>query len=165
QYSFCLAHAMAVTRVAWNQALLRVRCRAAFGLAVLTHRDGRFAPWVHVECAKRDGVCICPPCVNRSAASGWSQEVAALRPGLSCVRGLAKGTAVAVVAEREGNGPFAGHDDAKRVVGVPPSDLEALSSAGAFDFAGQARRPFRGGSWPGEAAAPGPAEREAEWAA
>src|SRR5262249_61785332 len=86
-YSFCKAHALSISAVAWRQCQLRVRCPAAFWLSVLNHHEGRFPTWVLVECAKRDGALILPPCANRSSCS-WTQEVAALRAGLSCVRGL-----------------------------------------------------------------------------
>src|SRR5262249_8203536 len=145
-YSFCKAHALSISAVAWRQCQLRVRCPAAFWLSVLNHHEGRFLTWVLVEGAKRDGALILPPCANRSPCS-WAQEVAALRAGLSCVRGLGEGAEVQLLEERERSGPFADFADAKRRLGIRPEDLGALSSAGAFDFAGKARQPCVG-PWP-----------------
>src|SRR5262249_22360063 len=63
-YSFCKAHALAVSSVAWKQLALRVRCPLAFWAACLNHHDGRFERWVYGEMAKRDGVTVLAPCIN-----------------------------------------------------------------------------------------------------
>ncbi len=40
--------------------------------------------------------------------------------------GVGPATAAAIVAEREGNGPFTGVDDLDRVPGIGPAKLDAL---------------------------------------
>jgi DNA polymerase III alpha subunit len=161
-YAFCKAHALAVARVGWRQLALRVRCPVSFWCATLNHHDGRFSPWLYVECAKRDGVVVLPPCINRSS-SAWTQEVSALRAGLDCVRGLSAGTVVALLEDRERSGPYQSFEDAKKRLSVPPSNLLALSVAGAFDFAGKARQPCGSASGPVAGAAVGHSDRRAEW--
>lgn len=160
-YAFCKSHALALANVAWNQCRLRVRCPVAFWCAALRHHDGRFGQWVLVECAKRDGVTILAPCANRSA-SDWTQEVTALRPGLSSVRGLAKGSLVMLLENRDGKGPYADLADAKKRLGIPPGDLETLSAAGCFDFAGKGRH-LLAGPWPVGTAVRFLGERRSEW--
>src|SRR5262249_25424699 len=141
---------------------LRVRCPVAFWTACLNFHEGRFPLWLYVELAKKDGVTVLPPDVNRSQ-SGWTQETFAVRAGLSCVRGLSGGAVVALLEDRERSGPYAGYDDCKRRLSVSPRDLLALSVARCFDFAGKGRQPCGGASWPVAGAVSGHADRRAEW--
>lgn len=140
KYHFCKAHAMAMARVVWGLASLRVRCPVGFWCAALNNHEGRFATWVYVECAKGDRVAVSPPCVNRSATT-WTQEVSTLRAGLNCVRGLDKTAASAVLEVRAKEGPYRSFDEAKRRLEnlVTPHSLAALVRSGAFDFAGKGR--------------------------
>src|SRR5262249_56165753 len=67
--------------------------------------------------------------------------------------------------EGGGCGPLADFADAKRRVGgLRPEDRAALSSAGAFDFAGKGRQPCVG-PWPVAAAVRLHDDRRSEWGA
>ena len=46
-------------------------------------------------------------------------------------------TMLQILEERARSGPFADFTDAKKRLSIPPRDLDALSAAGAFDFAGK----------------------------
>lgn len=181
-YTFCKAHALAVARVAWGLCLLRVSCPVAFWLACLNNHEGRFPAWAYVEAAKRDGVAVLAPCANRSAA-GWTQEVASLRAGLDCVRGLGAGAAAALLEDRQRAGPYASFDEATKRLAVAEHDLAALARAGCFDFAGRGRETLLAGGklagrgrprdarkgprpippWPLGGMEGVPADRRAEW--
>ena len=87
---------------------------------------------------------VLAPCANRSAA-GWTQEVASLRAGLDCVRGLGPGAAAALIEDRQRAGPYASFDEAMRRLAVAEHDLAALARAGCFDFAGRGRETLLAG--------------------
>ena len=64
----------------------------------------------------------------------------AVRLGLAGVKGIGQPTAERIVAERDANGPFRDLRDLVRRTGVTEVQLEALSTAGAFESLGISRR-------------------------
>ena len=93
-FGFCKAHAVTYGRLAWRTAWLKTHHPALFLAAFLASETGYYAPRVYVEEARRLGVRILPPDINRSAASfsaEWnSSGQAGLRIGLAQVKGLAQ---------------------------------------------------------------------------
>ncbi|QPE03917.1 error-prone DNA polymerase [Microbacterium schleiferi] len=79
----------------------------------------------------------------------------AVRLGLAGVKGVGQPTAERIVAEREAHGPFRDLRDLVRRTGVTEAQLEALSTAGAFECLGISRRE---GVWLAGAAAQDRAE-------
>ena len=79
----------------------------------------------------------------------------AVRLGLAGVKGVGQPTAVRIVAERDAHGPFRDLRDLVRRTGVTEVQLEALSTAGAFESLGISRRE---GVWLAGAAAQDRAE-------
>ncbi len=138
-YAFCRSHALSIASTAWEQARLKATCPAAFWCGVMNQHKGLYPAWAYVEEAKRAGLTVLPPCVNRSR-DVWTQEVSALRPPLSLIRALPAGAAQAVIEARAGGGPFTSFAEARRRLGeVTPDALAALARAGAFDFTGRGR--------------------------
>ncbi len=160
QYAFCRAHAAGYGVIAHRMAWMKARWPAAFAAAFLNNGAGMYPKWVHVEDAKRMGVAILPPCVNRSAAE-WTVECdeesarddtgrpgagvrgrargrGAIRVGLGEVRGLAARTIERALAARRER-PFAGIGDFRRRSSAPLREAEALLLAGAFAFTGRTR--------------------------
>jgi DNA polymerase-3 subunit alpha len=139
--------------VAWTTAWLKARQPLAFWTATLNHHGERnYSAWVHVEEAKRAGLLVLPPCVNRSRAD-WTQEVTALRAGLGSVRTLGGAALLAVIEERERSGPYGSLAEFRRRLQsqVMPQDLALLVRAGAFDAWGRGRevllREAEAGRW------------------
>lgn len=64
----------------------------------------------------------------------------AVRLGLAGVKGIGQPTAERIVAERDAHGPFRDLRDLVRRTGVTEVQLEALSTAGAFESLGISRR-------------------------
>ena len=79
----------------------------------------------------------------------------AVRLGLAGVKGVGQPTAERIVAERDAHGPFRDLRDLVRRTGVTEVQLEALSTAGAFESLGISRRE---GVWLAGAAAQDRAE-------
>lgn len=63
-----------------------------------------------------------------------------VRLGLASVKALGAEAAEAIVAEREGHGPFRSFDELARRVGITEEALRNLALVGAFDALGESRR-------------------------
>jgi hypothetical protein len=97
-----------------------------------------YAPGVLTGGAKRHGISVLPPDVNRSGVRCTVESDAAVRLGLSSVRGVAVVAAAALVAARRG-GPFRALFDFTGRTGLHRAGIENLSLAGAFDGFGLGR--------------------------
>jgi DNA polymerase-3 subunit alpha len=133
RYSFAKSHAVSTAVVAWQECQLRARCPLAFWAAALNNHQGAYPRRVHVEAAKRAGIAILSPCVNRSELT-WTQEVTGLRPGLRAIRSLDLDAAKAAVEERHRGNTYESLADFRKRVNVTPQDLALMIRAGAFDF-------------------------------
>ncbi|BDG60426.1 DNA polymerase III subunit alpha [Caldinitratiruptor microaerophilus] len=145
-YGFCEAHAAAFATTAYKTAYLVRHHPAEFFAAVLTNQPmGYYPPRVIVEEAKRRGVAVLPPDVNRSrwewTVEAWPESPAgAMRCGLGQVRGLSRAVADAVIREREAGGPYRSLADLCARTPAPRDELEALILAGALDSLNPNRR-------------------------
>jgi DNA polymerase III alpha subunit len=92
---------------------------------------------VHLEDARRRGVEIRGPCINRSA-EGFIAEGRAVRVGLGRVKGL-RAAAVNEILEGRAESPFKSLADLLARVSLAAPEAEALVLAGALDFAGAPR--------------------------
>jgi error-prone DNA polymerase len=121
---------------------------------------GFYAPQSLVDDARRHGVEVRRPDVNRSdaavtlestAATRWGSEPGepphawglggpAVRMGLSSVRTLGEDRAKAIEAERRAHGPYRDMSDLARRVGLSTAHLEALATVDAFADFGLTRR-------------------------
>ncbi|MCI0340782.1 MAG: PHP domain-containing protein [Planctomycetales bacterium] len=136
-YSFCKAHAAGYAQLAARCAWLKSRFPAEYHAAVMNHHGGMYDRRVHVEEARRQGVAILPPCVNRSG-TGFAPERGALRVGLDQVGGLSERAIRAILAERA-RGPFGSVHDLLSRVPLSRPEAEALALAGAYDSFGVTR--------------------------
>ncbi|MFT4110268.1 error-prone DNA polymerase [Propionicimonas sp.] len=74
------------------------------------------------------------------AASHRRDAGLAVRLGLAGVRGIGKGVATRIVAERDAHGVYASMEDLVRRTGLAQDQLEALAAAGALECLGLSRR-------------------------
>ncbi len=141
-FSFCKAHAVTYGRLAWRIARLKARRPAAVLAAILANETGYYGRRTYVEEAKRCGVAVLPPCVNRGGVAFQAERLPggrpAIRTGLGDVRSVPDELAAAIVREREEHGPyFAVEDLVRRLArrGLRPDErsLEHLILTGAFD--------------------------------
>ncbi len=145
-YGFNKSHAAAYALVAWQTAYLKANYPVEFMAALMTIEQGNTDKigLLRAELERID-VTLLPPDVNRSGASftvemmptsEGGEPVRAIRYALAAVRNVGAAAMVALVAEREANGPFrdlmdfANRLDARQ---VNKRALENLASAGAFE--------------------------------
>jgi len=136
-YSFCKAHAASYGILAYQLAYLKAHHPLEFMTAVLNHQWGMYPKRVHLEEAKRLGLKVLLPCVNRSRRE-FAIEKGAIRIGLDQVKGLSVSTKEAIIEERKRR-PFA--SPAEFIARVRPGakEMESLILCGAFDSTGRIR--------------------------
>lgn len=139
-YGFNKSHAAAYALLAYQTAWLKAHYPEEFYAASMCfemHQSEKLA--IFVDDMRRNGLVIQPPDINRSEAEFIvepNDNGYAVRYGLGGLRNVGEKAMAAIVAEREGSGAFTGLDE---MFGRLPQgcmnrrQLEALSSAGAFD--------------------------------
>lgn len=144
-FGFCKSHAASFALIAYQTLYLKRYHPAPFYCALLNHQPmGFYPPEVIVGDARRHGVDLLPPDINRS---GWTYALErtakgrpALRVGLSTVDGLGESAWTRIEVARA-EAPFAGLEDFVRRTRLPRSLVENLIRASALDEFG-ARRPL-----------------------
>jgi DNA polymerase III alpha subunit len=140
-YAFCKAHASGYGLLAYQTAYLKAHHPGAFYAALLNNHQGMYPLRVHVADARRHGVPLALPCIQRSAIE-WTWDGKCLRCGLGQVRGLRRRTLEAIVAQRA-RGAFEDLDDMMIRTGANVAEGESLILCGALDSVGAGPRPAR----------------------
>jgi DNA polymerase-3 subunit alpha len=135
-YGFNKSHAAAYAWVSYQTAYLKANHAAAF-LAASMSLDKALTDKlaVFVAEAKRCGVGIVPPCVNRCDAD-FAIDEGAILYALSAIKNVGGEAMAHIAAIRSQGGPFADlHDFFERVDGrrLGKRGVEQLARAGAFD--------------------------------
>jgi DNA polymerase III alpha subunit len=136
-FAFCKAHAAGYGVLAWQAGWLKAHYPAEFSVALMNHHAGMYDKRTHLEDAKRRGVAVLLPDVNRSEET-FTVERGAIRIGLERVRGLRVAARDTIIEQRRRR-PFASLEDFLARVPVTRPELDALIAAGAFDFTGRTR--------------------------
>ena len=140
-FAFCKAHAAGYGMLAWQAGWLKAHYPAAFACAIQNHHAGMYDLRTHLEDARRRGVRVLLPDLNRSE-DGFTMEGGPLGPavriGLNRVRGLSESTRRTLLAARLRR-PFSGIEDLLVRVGPAHPEAEALVLSGALDFTRRAR--------------------------
>lgn len=135
-YGFNKSHAAAYALVSYHTAWLKTHHRAEFYAASMAYDiDNTDRLAVFVDDARRAGIELLPPCINRSAAD-FTVTDGAVRYALAGLKGVGLKAMEALVAERDGQGPFADLADFARRIdprGINKRQLESLIAAGGFD--------------------------------
>jgi DNA-directed DNA polymerase III PolC len=130
-YSFNKAHSASYANMAYQAAYLKARHPLPYLASVLNAGGGYYGVEEYVEEAKRQGIRILGPDVNRSGRD-FEVEGAAIRVGFSSIKGLTVRTIAKIVEERAG-GDFRSVEDFLARVPVAKNDLLGLIRAGVFD--------------------------------
>ncbi len=135
-YGFCRSHAAAFARTVYHSAWLKLHYPDAYLAAIMQHRPGMYSLLTLEEEARRCGVEVLPPDINRSSVR-YELEPGphgrrAIRKPLTAVKGLTAAMAQRLVWARL-SGPYVDLEDLLRRVTVPRPILEALARAGALD--------------------------------
>jgi error-prone DNA polymerase len=141
-FGFPESHSVSFAYLVYASAWLKLHYPAAFLAALLNAQPmGFWSPHTLVADARRHGVAVRGPDVNRSAATATLEPVGeedawAVRLGLAYVRNLGEDLAERVAAGR----PYASMADLVRRTGAGEAQVEALATAGAFGSLGLERR-------------------------
>ncbi len=159
-FGFPESHSVSFAYLVYASAWIKFHHPAEFAAALLNAQPmGFYSPHTIVRDARRHGVEVLGPCVERSRSDctleprsaaagpigrsgpGWHADpsVRAVRIGLRYVRSLGEGLRERIDAERE-RAPFRDLDDFTRRTDAPVDALEALATAGAFACFGVERR-------------------------
>ena len=135
-YGFNKSHAAAYALVSYQTAWLKTHHRAEFYAASMAYDiDNTDRLAVFVDDARRAGVEMLPPCINRSAAD-YTVVGGDVRYALAGLKGVGLKAMETLAAERDGKGPFRDLADFARRVdprGLNKRQLESLIAAGGFD--------------------------------
>lgn len=151
-FGFCKAHAATYADLAYRIAFLKAHYPAQFLAAMASADAGFYHVSAYVEEAKRLGIRVLLPSVNRSRfeytvepaappsdAAGGTAAPPAIRIGLRQVKGLGTATVEAILRAREERGPFASLEDFLARVSASREELETLIKCGAMDEFGATR--------------------------
>jgi DNA polymerase-3 subunit alpha/error-prone DNA polymerase len=121
--------------VSFQSAYLRVHHPAAFMAAVLSNQGGYYRPQAYISEARRMGLLIEGPDINRSQYQ-YSSEGASIIVGFMAIGNLSKNASELIVQERERNGLYHALEDVASRVRLSREDVVSLVSAGVFDALG-----------------------------
>ncbi len=130
-YSFCKPHSASYARVSFQAAYLKHHHPAEFMAAVISNQGGYYSTFAYVSEAKRLGLRILPPDVNRSDVA-WRGEDGRLRVGLQAVGNLSAKLVQRLLDER-GRRTFVSAGDFWQRVLPADDESQALIHAGALD--------------------------------
>jgi DNA polymerase-3 subunit alpha len=135
-YGFNKSHSTAYAQLAYQTAYLKAHYPAEFIAALLSSeldRTDKIAE--HVDNARRLGLDVTPPDVNRSEEEFTVQESKVVF-GLAAIKGFGRKAAEAVVVDRKTHGPYRDlYNFCERIDQrvVTRAAVETLIKAGAFD--------------------------------
>ena len=134
-YGFCKAHAATYAILAYQTLWLKCHYPAEFFAAVLSNQPmGYYPPHVLVAEARRCGVEIMPPDINRSS-DRYTGGGGAIRVGLAQLKGMSNRALQSILAQRA-EGRFTSLRDFVLRTRVGQPILENLIRVGAFDSLG-----------------------------
>ena len=144
EYGFNKSHSAAYAIVAYQTAFLKANFPIDFMAAVLTAELGNADKVSHfIDEAIAMGIEVQGPNVNESREHFAPVASGQIRFGLAGIKGVGEAASVAIIEEREENGPFEDFDDfVARVEGKAANKrvLEHLAKTGGFDFSGESRQ-------------------------
>ena len=140
-YAFNKSHSVAYALDAYQSAYLKVHYPVEFMSAIISqHIKKRDKTLMHIQEARRMGLIVNPPSVNKSSIkiepdfddNSWTN----INFGLSAIKDIGEKPAEILIKEREDNGSFSSiHDLVKRCteVGIGKKVILALIYSGACD--------------------------------
>ncbi|MCH7851987.1 MAG: DNA polymerase III subunit alpha [Candidatus Marinimicrobia bacterium] len=130
-YSFCKPHSASYAMLSFTCAYLKAHHPAEFLAAVITNRGGFYSAYAYMSEARRLGVRILPPHINRSLPE-WKGRRGKIRVGFMEIRSLqAESIANLLKARKEGDFPSLADFLGRTAISL--SDCRALVRAGCFD--------------------------------
>ena len=145
-YAFNKSHAACYSWVAYQTAYLKANYPAEFMAAIMSRRRDQITEITKLmdEC-KQMGIATLGPDVNESYEKFGVNHHGEIRFGLGAIKGMGDSAALAIIEEREKNGPFKDiYDFAQRVnfSSVNRKAFESLALSGGFDSFGIRREDY-----------------------
>ena len=145
-YAFNKSHAACYSWVAYQTAYLKANYPAEFMAAIMSRRRDQITEITKLmdEC-KQMGIDTLGPDVNESYQKFGVNHKGEIRFGLAAIKGMGDSAAMAIIEEREKNGPYKSiFDFAQRVsfANVNRRAYESLALSGGFDSFGIRREEF-----------------------
>lgn len=141
-YAFNKSHSAAYSMLAYQTAYLKVYYPVEFMAALLSSVMGRASNIsLYIREAKRLGVSIMPPDINRSY-DGFTVEQNQIRFGLGAIKNVGKGVIEDIVAARKKEGDFVDFQDFLEktdTTQINKRAVESMIKAGIFDSLGAKR--------------------------
>ncbi len=132
-YSFCKPHSASYARVSYQAAYLKTHFPAEFMAAVISNQGGYYSTFAYVSEAKRLGLNVLHPCINRSEIKWQGTGIRkSIRVGLMAVKGLSTETMERILDCRD-NDIFTSTIDFWQRVQPQKDESRALIQAGALD--------------------------------
>ena len=130
-YSFCKPHSASYAKVSFQAAFLKTRFPAEFMAAVISNQGGYYSTFAYVSEAKRLGLRILKPDVQKSEITwkGWEKTV---QTGLMAIKGLSRKSMERIILERN-TLPYHDMDDFLTRVHPAGDEARTLIHAGALD--------------------------------
>jgi len=153
-YAFNKSHATCYSWVAYQTAYMKAHFPAEFMAALMTRRFSQIVEITKLmeECQSM-GIETLGPDVNESRTEFSVNHKGEIRFGLSAIKGMGGNASIAIVTEREKNGPYKDiFDFAQRVeaASVNRKAYESLALSGGFDSFGIPREAYFGTNAKGE---------------
>lgn len=133
-YAFCKAHSASFAQLSFRVAWLKAHYPAQFMAAVLSNGGGFYSPGAYIQEAKRMGLKVLLPDVNRSQTpyTGRGDQI---RIGLMAIKNLSQRSADSLLEAR----PFISLTDLIKRTTLGLKELETLIRCGALDGFGPTR--------------------------
>jgi DNA polymerase-3 subunit alpha/error-prone DNA polymerase len=130
-YSFNKAHSASYAHMAYQAVYLKAHHTVPYLTSVLNAGGGYYGLAEYIEEAKRRGIRVLGPDVNRSDFR-FAVEGTSIRVGLMSIKGLPLKTAEKIIEERE-NGNYSSIEDFLLRVSLTKAELFTLIKTGVFD--------------------------------
>ncbi len=130
-FGFNKAHAASFARIVFQSVYLKLYHTAEFMVGVLNSLPGMYPERVLLHEARRMGVPILGPDINKSNGT-YTTEDGSIRVGLRRIRNLGPSGLSSVLSERT-RAPFENFEDFERRVRLHPKVLQSMILAGVFD--------------------------------
>ncbi len=137
-YSFCKAHSASFALLSYQVAFLKSYYPAEFMAGVLSNGGGFYSAAVYVQEAKRRGVKVQLPCINRSEYE-YTGKGYEMRIGLMAVKNLSLNSIHKIVNERKNHGDYVSLADFLVRTGLGCEETSILIKCGALGCFRQTR--------------------------
>jgi DNA polymerase III alpha subunit len=134
EFSFCRAHAASYGVLAWASAWLAAHHPLAHWVGALNNNQGLYDARVYLEQAKREGIRVLLPCVQRSGVE-FTVDEGGIRVGFNRIFGIEEREVAQILEGR----PFDSLEDFLARTKISRPSLRALALSGALDWTGLPR--------------------------